>query len=425
MMRAEGIPAIVTFSSLFPSSAQPFAGIFIRERMFRVGRVLPLSVVAPSPWFPGDALIRRFRPTYRIRYPLHERQEGHDVWRPCFLSLPSAAKHFDGRSMALGAMPTLRRLRSSGRLDILDAHFGYPDGYAAVLAGRWLRVPVTITLRGTELRHGRIPALRRRLTWALNGASRVFAVSESLRQIALSLGTPPERVRVVGNGVDLTKFRAVDKQEARRSLGLPIDAKVIISVGGLVERKGFHRVLDCMPALLQRFPRLVYLIVGGPSAEGDWSQRLAHQSERLGLGRHVRFLGALPSSELPLPLSAADVFVLATTNEGWANVFLEAMACELPVVTTSVGGNAEVVSDSSLGVIVPPDDPDRLTGTLCEALEREWDRGAIRRYAERNSWDGRIAVLVEEFRAIANAVRSVRTGSSHGSTPPDGVTSIE
>jgi teichuronic acid biosynthesis glycosyltransferase TuaC len=85
----------------------------------------------------------------------------------------------------------------------------------------------------------------------------------------------------------------------------------------------------------------------------------------------VHFLGALPPDELKWPLSASDVFVLATRNEGWANVFLEAMACGLPVVTTDVGGNAEVVCRDELGSIVPFGDRVALqqaaAGTGCRA----------------------------------------------------------
>jgi teichuronic acid biosynthesis glycosyltransferase TuaC len=401
----DATPHVVVLSSLFPSSVQPHAGLFVRERMFRVGRALPLCVVAPVPWSPLDALLRRWRPGFRPGAPRHERQDGYDVWYPRFLSVPGAFKRADGMLMALCALPRLRALRRAGRLDVIDAHFGYPDGYAATLLGRWLGVPVTITLRGTESRHARAPALRRRLQAGLHAAARVFAVSESLRAVALALGLSPERVRVVGNGVETTRFAPQDRTAARAQLRIAAAAKVIVSVGGLTERKGFHRVIDCLPALRVRHPSLVYLIVGGPSAEGDWSTRLRVQVDALGLGDCVRFLGALPSAALATPLSAADVFVLATANEGWANVFLEAMACGLPVVTTDVGGNAEVVCNGALGVLVPfattADLTPRLTSAIDAALTGSWDRAAIRAYAQANVWERRVDVLVEELCAAA------------------------
>ena len=174
-----------------------------------------------------------------------------------------------------------------------------------------------------------------------------------------------------------------------------------MSVGGLVPRKGFHRVIEVLPDLARRYPSLVYLIVGGPSAEGDNRAELESLVARLGLGERVRFLGTKAPQELSPILSAADLFVLATSNEGWANVFLEAMACGLPVVTTDVGGNREVVRDEQLGTVVPFGDAAALAGAIATALERTWDRGAIRAYAEQNSWDERIVRLTAHFRRIA------------------------
>lgn len=402
---AEARPHVVVLSSLFPSRMQPTAGLFVRERMFRVGQRLPLAVVAPVPWFPLQGLLRRFKPGFRPGAPRHEAQGGFEVWFPRFLSVPGLLKQFDGLAMALGAWPRLRRLKRAGRLDLIDAHFAYPDGYAATLLGRWLDVPVTITLRGTEVRHARDRRLAPLLRQALMGATRVFAVSESLRKIALALGIAPDRVRVVGNGVDLQKFAPMPKAEARGQLGLPLDAPVLITVGALVERKGFHRVIELLPALRDRHPGLLYLVIGGASPEGDMSDALHEQVNRLGLGDAVRFLGPLPPEQLRRPLSAADVFVLATRNEGWANVLLEAMACGLSVVATDVGGNAEVVNDAALGEVVPFGDPPALRRAISDALTRPRDPAAIRRYAQANSWDPRVAVLVEEFRRACRHAR--------------------
>ncbi|OYV02105.1 MAG: glycosyl transferase family 1 [Burkholderiales bacterium PBB5] len=375
--------------------------------MFRVGQRLPLAVVAPSAWFPGQALIRRFKPGFRPGAPQQESQAGVDVWYPHFLSPPGLLKRWDGWLMALGAWPRLRALQRAGRLDLLDAHFGYPDGFAAVQLGRWLRVPVTITLRGTEERHARDPVLRPLLARALAGASRVFAVSESLRRVALGLGQAPERVRVVGNGVDITRFFAIDRTQARAALGLPPNAQVLVSVGGLCERKGFHRVMACLPALMQQHLDVHLLVVGGPSPEGDWTERLQQQARDLDLVGRVHFTGPVPGAELHKLLSAADVFTLATRNEGWANVFLEAMACGLPVVTTDVGGNREVVCADHLGRIVPFGDEAALTAALGQALARHWDREALRLYAQANIWDRRIDDLEHEFRALVPAPSSL------------------
>ena len=402
----EGRPVrIVTLSSLFPSRIQPNAGLFVRERLFRVGARVPVTVIAPTPWFPLQGMLRRWHPHFRPGAPRYERQNDHDVWYPHYASVPGLLKAFDGIAMALGALPRMRALRRAGRLDLIDAHFGYPEGYAAVKLGRWLGVPVTITLRGTEARHAHDPKLAPLLREALDGATHIFAVAEALKRVAIDLGIPPDKIEVVGNGVDIQRFRPIDRRQARATLGLPSEAHILISVGGLVERKGFHRVIAQLPLLLKRWPNLLYLIVGGPSAEGNNRAELEAQVAQLGLDNQVRFLGTIPPDQLAVPLSAADVFVLSTRNEGWANVFLEAMACGLPVVTTDVGGNREVVNDPSLGIVVPFDDSEAFLAALHQALESEWDRVAIRHHAEQNDWGKRVERLCRAFERILQGSR--------------------
>ena len=390
-------PRLVVFSTLFPHPGQPNAGVFIRERMFRVGRELPLVVVAPVPWFPFQGLIRYFRPHFRPNAPRHEIQQGFEVFHPRFFSIPGIFKSWDGLFMAVGSFLTLHKVKRNMGFDVIDAHFAYPDGDAATLLGKWFNKPVTITLRGTEVPLSRIASRRRRMLLALRRATRIFSVAESLKQHVVSLGIDPSKIQVVGNGIDTEKFYPLSRQQARQELGLPLDVPIIISVGGLVERKGFHRVIECLPELCKKFPGLCYLIVGGASAEGNWGERLRQQVVELKLENSVVFMGSMTSAQLKYPLSAANIFVLATRNEGWANVFLEAMACGLPVVTTNVGGNAEVVTHSSVGNLVPFDDVVALRQTIEKALIKEWDASVIIAYAKENSWDKRVSILKNEF----------------------------
>lgn len=385
---------LLVLSSLFPSAAQPNAGLFIRERMFRVARRRPVVVVAPQPWFPGQALVRRFRPHFRPMAARREVMGGIEVHRPRFLCVPGVLKRSDGFLMAASSFLTVRRLVRVHRLNLLDVHFGYPDGAAGRLLARWLGLPMVLTLRGKEERQARTEVCGP-LQRAVRAADRLVTVSEALRTVALSFGAEPARITVIGNGIDLDKFERQPRAAARAQLGLPADARVLVSVGTLVERKGFDRVIDCLPPLLAKFPTLYFLVVGGSGPEGDMATRLRAQAAVLGLGDRVRFLGPMAPEQLKLPLSAADVFVLATSYEGWANVFLEAMACGLPVVSTEVGGNAQVVSSPALGTLVPLGDGAALIAALGDALARDWDREQIVEYARANAWERRIPPLLE------------------------------
>ena len=390
-------PRLLVFSSLFPHPADPNAGVFIRERMFRVAAQLPMVVVSPKPWSPVDWLIRLRRPSFRPVAPRKEIQRGITVYFPRFFSLPGVLKPLDSVFMALGSYFTVRRIRREHGFDILDAHFGYPDGHAASLLAKWFRVPLSITLRGSERTYAETPAFRKCIVAGLERAAKVFAVSDSLRRLAVALGAPDQKTLAVGNAVDSARFHPLDRAVARARLGIAAEDPVMVSVGWLIERKGFHRVIDCLPELVKQHPRLRYLIVGGATGADSMEEALRRQVSELGLDNHVRFLGPLPPDELKWPLSAADLFVLATRREGWANVFLEAMACGLPVITTDVDGNPEVVCHDYLGRTVPFGDRDALRMAIDQGLSSTWDRGAIRAYAEENSWDRRIAILVREF----------------------------
>ena len=141
------------------------------------------------------------------------------------------------------------------------------------------------------------------------------------------------------------------------------------------------------------------------------SAALRQLVQRLDLRDRVHFLGPIEPEHLREAYSAADVFVLATSYEGWANVFLEAMACALPVVTTQVGGNDEVVNTKELGILVPLGDQRALTAALGRALEQDWDREHIRAYAQRNSWDERVATLTAEFTAVVPPLTANREGT--------------
>lgn len=407
---------ILVLTSVFPNGKQPGLGVFVRERMFKVARHCELKVVAPVPWFPGIHLLK---PGYRPQVPFHEVQEGVEVYHPRFFNIPRYFKCLDGLFFFLSAVWTLRKIRREFDFDLIDAHFAYPDGLGAMLLGQWFRRPVTITIRGTIRKFMPQPLIRPQLRYALRNAARVFAVCDDLRQAALEAGAPPDRTEVVANGIDAEKFRPLDRDEARRALGIERERPVLISVGGLVERKGFHRVIEVLPELRRRFPDILYLIVGGPSVEGNNEALLRSLVAARGLEEQVRFVGPQPHDQLYRWLSAADVFCLATSNEGWANVFLEAMACGLPVVTTRVGGNPEVVSSEELGMLVPFGDAEALRAALETALTKRWDRALLVEHARQNSWARRVDVLLQRFQELAATESGNKRTSLSGCLPKD------
>ncbi|MBB1076143.1 glycosyltransferase [Rhodoferax sp. 4810] len=368
--------------------------------MFRIAKLHPLIVVSPKPWSPIDWLIRLRHPHFRPPAPRYEQQQGIDVYAPHFFSLPGILKQFDSVFMAIGSYATVRRLKRDFQFNLIDAHFGYPDGHAASLLARWFKRPLVVTLRGNEQVYVKHTKIRSKLITGLNKASKVVTVADALKKLAIQHGVNKTKLLTISNGVDSNCFYPIDTTEARKHLNLPLDAQILISVGRICEGKGFHFVIAAVAALCITYPHLHYLIIGQANGMDNNEKELRQLVSELQLEQQIHFLGLVAADQLKWALSAADLFVLATRREGWANVFLEAMACGLPVITTDVGGNAEVVNKPELGTIVPFGDHAALCKAIEEGLNKNWGRNAIRAYAEENSWDSRIQLLSDVFQQV-------------------------
>ena len=402
----------VVLSSTFPNANQPTLGIFVRERMTALARHCELRVVAPIPWFPANGLIRGSR--YVGLAPV-EAGGPFPVYHPRVLSIPRYLKCVDGMLYAASLARFLVRLRRDFPFDLIDAHFAYPDGLAAVLLGRLLRRPVVVTLRGSIVRLQHYRLHRPQIRWALDHAARVIAVSQSLKDVATDLGVGARHISVIPNGVDLAKFRPKVRSAAREACGLPLDRPIILTVGGIYEGKGQHHVVEALARLSARRPDAVYVMVGEDRRDG-YVEGLRERVARAGLGERVCFAGRKPHDALADWYSAADVFCLATQSEGWANVLLEALACGTPVVATRVGGNPEIVPDDRYGLLVRHGDVRALAIALDRAIESRWDRTELVAHAATHTWETAASRASGEFERVLGAAPSIVSPSPRHST---------
>ena len=389
---------VVSLSTVYPSARLPWQGLFVERRLASVPGLASARVVAPAPWFP---LASRPRAGFRPPLPRREVVGGRSVERPRFLSLPRFGKALDGPSLFLRLLPVLRRLRREEPVDVLDAHFVYPEGFAAVLLGRMLDLPVVLTLRGVLGQIGGFPVRRAEAAFALRAADRVIALSESLREMAAALGRPAERIALVPNAVDGELFASIDRGEARGRLGLTGPGPRLLFVGTASPRKGLERVVDALPDLAARWPGIELLVVGGAGAERSSPAALRRHARRAGVGDRLTFVGARPPEELAAWYSAADLFVLPSRLEGSPNALLEALACGTPAVATPVGEIPEVLAASGGGLLARSEGD--LAPVLGEALSREWDRRAMRNWAVGRRWPDVGAAVLEQLRgAVAD-----------------------
>ncbi len=392
---------VLTFTTLFPNAAQPQHGVFVENRLRELVRSgeIEARVLAPVPWFPSSH--PRFGRYARYAAAPHaELRDGLMVVHPRYPVIPKIGPNLAPFSLYRTAMRTITGWHRQGYdFDVIDSHFVFPDGVAAVMLGRRLGKPVAITARGTDVNlMPRYAIPRAMIRWAAQRADRLIAVAAALKVSLVDLGIEAERVSVLRNGVDLARFRPpIDRARLRAELG--IARPTLVTVGHLIERKGHDLVIAALSSLGD-----VDLLVVGDGPERDALRALV---ERLRLSSRVRFLGALPHGELARIYGAADALVLASSREGWANVLLEAMACGTPVVATRVWGTPEAVTEPAAGVLVDDRTADAIAAGVRALFAALPDRAETRRYAERFGWqpttDGQLAL----FRAMV-AQRTVR-----------------
>ena len=370
---------ILSFTTLYPNAAQPVLGVFVENRLRRLAETgkVKLTVVAPVPWFPFSSKAFGSYAVYS-KVPAHEVRHGIEIFHPRYRVIPKVGMNLAPALLYRGARAMVRKLAKERGAQLIDAHYFYPDGVAAAKLARELDLPLTITARGTDL--NLIPQFetpRRLIERAARSADALITVCDALRQPLLDMGIEAGKITTLRNGVDLELFRPLDRMAARNRWGA--DGQTLVSVGGLIERKGHRLIVEALKSL----PDTSLLIAG----EGEERPALERQIAALGLTGRARLLGQVPHESLPSLYAAADALVLASSREGWANVLLEAMACGTPVVATDVWGTGEVVAAPEAGVLVKDRTAAGILGGLRTLFANPPDRAATRAYAEGFGWE--------------------------------------
>ncbi len=392
---------ILTFTTLWPNAEQPSFGVFVKHRIAALAKLdgVNVRVVAPVPYFPGTprwlprTVLARWQQVAHI--PRAEMIGELPTSYPRYLVTPKIGMSFYGGWMASGTWETVRRLHAEKPFDLIDAHYAYPDGYAATVIGERLKIPVVITARGTDINlFSRMPLIRPKIVQALNRAAGVIAVSEALKTRMVELGTPPEKIAVIRNGIDREVFFPRDRDDARLRLGLDPEDRILLAVAALAPVKGIDRLIAAMALLKAAEPgsRLKLLVIG----EGTERRALESQISNLNLQGCVRLLGAKHQNELADWYSAADLFCLASHREGCPNVVVESLACGLPVVAANVGGVAELLSSQTCGQLISVPNAENFAAGIQTALEAVWNREEIAASSGAKSWD-EVASEVGQF----------------------------
>jgi glycogen synthase len=343
------------------------------------------------------------------------RVRGYRPWAD--LRVPAPFRH----GPALAALSVdLAMAAEAVEADLVHSHTWYA-AWAGLLVRALYDRPLVVTLHSLEpLRPWKADQLGggyRVSAWveqlAVERAARVIAVSRQMREDALAhFRVSPERVVVVGNGVDADAFRPVERREALP--GYDVRPPYVLFVGRISEQKGIVHLLEAAAAL----PPEVQLVLC--AASPDTPELQARLAAAVAGRPRIRWIPAMvPREHLVELYSHAALFVCPSVYEPFGLINLEAMACGAAVVASRVGGIPEVVADGETGVLVPPGDVPALAAALRSLLEAPERRRALGQAGRRRvealfSWD---RVAERTLEVYAEAIRDHRPGSSTVPSP--------
>jgi len=349
----------------FPDEFYPNRGMFVKQAIdalheagVEVAVVSPRARVVPIKGFPNHLF-------FKVPRVEREEQHGYTIHHPRYIyPVPKRFLYrFAGPSYGRSAANYI--LKNIKKTDIIHAHFSYPDGYGMLGVKKEWNVPMVLHLRGGFIwSTGKAyPQIKDKHLETLEIADRIVAVSHDTRNEYLELGIPEDKIAVIPNGVNLNKFRIIEKEKARKELGLPEDKQIILFAGYLRPRKGLQYLIEAIPKLVKDHDPL-FLILGEGVMRGELEKKISEY----GLGDNVRLMGLIPHEKMPLYVNAMDILVLPTQKEGRPNIVIEAMAVKKPVVASAVSGIPELMIDSKTGFLIPPRDVKAIEDSLGKIL---------------------------------------------------------
>ena len=274
-----------------------------------------------------------------------------------------------------------QRMILANSYDLAHAFFGFPTGWLCYRnAGK---LPFIISLRGSDVpgQHARLkldykilgPTFKR--IW--NSSMGLIACSEGLKRRALDF-LPSAKIEVIPNGVELNRFRPVEKQADKQTLK-------ILTVGRLSVTKRVHMLIEAVEILVKQDQNIHLTIVG----DGALGQELKGLISKKGLDKTIEMTGRIDSKQMPEIYQGSDIFVSASLQEGMSNAMLEAMASGLPIITTRCEGVEELIKDN--GIVVETDDAEAIAASVKKLASDNmlFDSMCVaaRLQAERFSWE--------------------------------------
>ncbi len=288
------------------------------------------------------------------------------------------------------------------KLDLLHVHYAIPHASAAVMAKHILRkegieIPIITTLHGTDITLvGKDKSFEPVVSYAINMSDAVTAVSQSLKQDTLSNFHIENDIHVIPNFIDISRFNKQTKDHFRKAI-TPQDEKLLIHISNFRKVKRVEDVVKIFAKVREKIPSKMLLVGDGPER-----QNIEMLCRELGICDGLNFLGKQESVEEIL--SVCDLFLLPSETESFGLAALEAMACEVPVVSSNAGGIPEVNIEGVTGFLCDVGDVDAMAKRSIELLSNPDMLKQFKHQAKQQALTFDIDRIVPMYESLYNKV---------------------
>ncbi len=354
--------------------AKDFNKIYVLVRLHPLAE---LGNIIPLPFFK-----RRAKYSRRYSIDLTDKPDNVEIFTVPFFYLPFKNIYLKaGKRHARKAIEVIEK--NNIKFDIIHAHFAWSSGYAAVQVKEKYNKPLVITGHGYDIYKLplRSERFKNEIVKVFNSANQVLTVSEKNNEHLKGMGV--NNVKVFPNGYTTDLFHFKEQKPCREKLELPMDKKIMITIGNLEYYKGYEYLVKALDIVRERNPDFLCLHIGAGSLEGQIKTMVRER----GLGEYITFLGRIPHNELVDYFGASDFFVSSSLAEGNPTVMFESLGCGKPFIGTKVGGVPEIISSQEYGFLCDSGDEEALAENILKALDQEWNTEKILSYAEEFSWE--------------------------------------
>ena len=345
----------------FPSPEYPYRGAFIGEQVRRLSdHVERITVISPTTYVP--ALAKRSRAAAQASLPLRYElvKDRCEVLFPRYLKAPGQAfLWWTTAQWCRLVSKTVAELAQTRPVSLIHANAGSESSWSAIQVAKRYGIPCVVTYQGTEVH---TTLANRQKGWKLcrdsfRLADLNISVSRSIEGILKAHAQPQGRCEVMLRGVDLRMFFPSSTKDARRP--------IVLFVGRITEAKGVFDLLEAWGRVVARCPNAELWVVGADQTNGR-IDREVHSSK---YGNSIKIIPPLPLADVAELMRQAQVFCLPSHGEGTPNSVMEALACGLPVVATTVGGIPDIVESNRTGILVQQGDVQDLAEALVSLLQ--------------------------------------------------------